>query len=224
MIIGCLGWGSLVWNPGALPIRGTWFEDGPFLPIEFARQSSDGRITLVIVRDVAVPLVRSLWATMVSETVDDAIEALRKREGIPQKNIGKHIGLWIEGQETNSNDNIVLIISNWAKQLKLNAVIWTDLPPKFADENNRVPSISDVVNHLSSLEGHKRSKAENYIRMTPRQIDTIYRREIEEELNWIPKSHLPAPADSGYAARAKARFARNSTKIRNESRRFRRCR
>ena len=183
MVIACLGWGSLVWNPDTLPLKSTWFENGPFLPIEFARQSSNGRITLVIVNSKNVALVQSLWAILDSATIDDAIEALRVREGILKKNVSKHIAFWVEGQRP-SDDGITLTIYNWAKQQKLDAVIWTNLPPKFADENYRIPSVNEVLNYLSSLEGDKLSQAKEYIQKTPKQIDTNYRREIKAKLNW----------------------------------------
>lgn len=183
MVIACLGWGSLVWNSDTLPLKSTWFENGPFLPIEFARQSADGRITLVIVNNGNISLVQSLWAMLDLETIDDAIEALRKREGILIENVIKHIGFWIEGQKPN-DEGITLTISNWAKQLELNAVIWTNLPPKFANKNGYVPSMEEVVNYLSSLEADKLNRAKEYIQKTPQQIDTNYRREIKAKLNW----------------------------------------
>ena len=75
MLIACLGWGSLVWDPRKLPIRGTWFTDGPFLPIKLLAVSGDGRITLVLVPDT-FPVVQSLWAAMSITVLDDAREVL----------------------------------------------------------------------------------------------------------------------------------------------------
>lgn len=57
MSIICLGWGSLVRDPDDFPIEQTdpveraWLLDGPHLPVEFARHSNGGRMTLVLVPD-----------------------------------------------------------------------------------------------------------------------------------------------------------------------------
>lgn len=188
MLIGCLGWGSLVWNPGGLPIRGPWFVDGPFLPIEFARVSADNRITLVLVNDR--PLVRCLWSALNVGGLDEAREALRKREGIPPRNVNIHIGVWEDGKQVRGNDTRDRIEA-WAKLQKFDAVVWTELPPKFPDTNGNaqegvVPTAEQVVSHLDVLKGAERNNAENYVRLTPRQIDTAYRRHIEARLGWTP--------------------------------------
>ena len=176
--IACLGWGSLVWDPRELPIRTDWFDDGPLMPVEFARQSNDGRITLVV-ETKALP-VRVLWVLMDSENVDDACEALRKREGIKKHNIGQHVGRW--SQETTE---AIPGIEQWACARELDAVVWTALPPKLAGVE-RSPCEEEVITYLKCLKGTRRDGAERYIRRAPRQIDTVYRCAIQATLQWLP--------------------------------------
>lgn len=182
-LVACLGWGSLVWNPQSLPIQRYWFDDGPFLPIEFARQSRDGRITLVICNN-AKPQ-RSLWAAMDCNTIREACEALREREGIKKENIERHIGCW--PNESLATSEVLPGISNWAQQKAIEGVVWTALPPKFGDVE-RIPTEQEVIDHLRRLKGSKLDTAEEYIRRAPKQIDTPYRRKIESELGWKPKA------------------------------------
>ena len=68
MKIVCLGWGSLVWRPESLKIQRQWFNDGPLLPIEFTRQSRDGRLTLVI--NKGSKPVRVLWGLMDTSDIE----------------------------------------------------------------------------------------------------------------------------------------------------------
>jgi hypothetical protein len=98
MTIACLGWGSLCWDPQSLPVVGDWHEDGPFLPVEFTRVSSDGRITLVLTDGVqALPV---LWAELDATDLDQAISALANREDV--RRLGA-IGRWPNGR-TQSSD------------------------------------------------------------------------------------------------------------------------
>lgn len=183
MVKACLGWGSLIWDQRDLPVQGLWFNNGPFLPIEFARQSKDDRITLVCVP--GMELVQSLWAILKSTNLSTARGALREREGIPRKNVDQDIGVWIKEQRS-LNDEISASIGSWASSLNLDAVIWTNLPAKFHGKNGKIPTSEEVVSHLSHLKGQTRQKAERYVRMTPRQIHTNYRSHIEKMLHWLP--------------------------------------
>jgi hypothetical protein len=185
MVIACLGWGSLVWDPRELPVQGRWFEDGPMLSVEFARQSSDERLTLVIVPK-GTP-VRTLWAPFSVETVAIAREALRKREGILEKNREKHIAVWSTPDENCDPPSI----SAWARGLNIDAVVWTALPPRFDGKDGRVPSPDEAVDYLRKLPHEQRRHAERYIRMTPRQVDTPYRRRFELEFGWTPVGGAP---------------------------------
>lgn len=182
-LIACLGWGSLVWDPRELPIQRHWFEDGPFIKIEFARQSNDGRITLVI-EETAAP-VRTLWALMDATDVALAKEALRQREGKPK---AEHIADWKRG---NASPPTIPSLAEWAEAHGIESVIWTALPSKFEGKDNKTPTIEEVLGHLRRLEGAKRDNSERYIRLAPRQIDTAYRRRIEAELGWTALDKWP---------------------------------
>ncbi len=176
--IACLGWGSLVWDPRQLPIRREWFRDGPFVPIEFAGQSDDGRITLVI-EPKAEP-VRVLWAHMLPNALDDARKALCDREGISGKNWASRIGSWSKG---GSPPPHIPELRQWAEARSLDAAIWTALPPRFGGEE-RTPSADEVIEYLRGLLGTVRDYARQYIERAPRQIGTDYRRRIEAALGW----------------------------------------
>ena len=182
MKIACLGWGSLVWDPRGLPLRKPWFMDGPLLPIEFARQSKGDRITLVIVNNAAQ--LRSLWALMSVTEFETAKKGLAVREGIIEKNISKYIGYWSSNEY--SSLDFTQEIGDWAARKDHDAVVWTALPPKFGGQNERMPSAEEVITFLRNLPYEKRKHAEEYIRRTPQQIDTDYRRKIEEKFNWSP--------------------------------------
>lgn len=178
MTIACLGWGSLIWDPRTLPIQRRWFDDGPFVPVEFTRQSADGRITLVV-ESAAAP-VRVLWAVMLPTELHAAREALRDREGITGSSWASRIGSWARGEPV---PQLMPDLSNWAHAHGLDAVVWTALGSRFGDEDIS-PTVDQVVGYLRTLTGPTRDSAERYIRCAPRQIDTNYRRRIEAELGW----------------------------------------
>lgn len=176
MKIAILGWGSLIWQPKDLEfnIEFGWKQDGPILPIEFARISKDGRLTLVITESgTKVPV---LYALSKFQSLDEAILDLAIREGSGRKSIGYYdkssdvFSPATFGFKTN--------ILEWINQMNFDAVIWTDLSEKLESRN--------PVEYLKTLTGHKYTLAEEYIRRTPVQIKTDLRSKIEKELNWKP--------------------------------------
>ncbi len=183
MKIACLAWGSLVWEPKDLLVRIPWFNDGPLLPVEFCRQSLDDRITLVLTPGKSP--VRTLWALHSVDKLDVAIESLREREGISSQNKTTHIGRWENGSQP--QNEIETEIACWAEEKRIDAVVWTALPAKFNGKNNVVPTIDDLLSYFRKLAFDKRQRAEMYIRNAPVQIDTDYRREIQEAFGWSPQ-------------------------------------
>jgi len=178
-MIACLGWGSLVWDSRDLPIHRRWFQDGPFVRAEFLRQSQDKRITLVL--HDSVPPVRSLWAVMAPDSLQEAKIALAAREGMTSEARTKYIGSWTRDAACPS---CTPELPAWAESNGIEHVIWTALEPKFAGKAV-IPTKEQVVEHLGNLVGPERDNAEQYVRRTPAQIDTVFRRSIEATLGWV---------------------------------------
>lgn len=186
MKIAILGWGSLIWDSRALEIErilvgNGWFSDGPMLPIEFARISNDGRLTLVIVEGKKE--VQTLYAISKFKELDHAIHDLARREGSTISKIGyfvKSVGLF------QSKSNIRNNIESWIKPKdEIEAVIWTDLQMNFKEKIGVELSVENVINYLRYLPADVKVIAEQYIREAPSAIDTIMRRSFEKELKWL---------------------------------------
>lgn len=186
MKIAILGWGSLIWNPGNLEIDKTqgqdgWFYDGPLVPIEFARISQDGRLTLVIVQ--AEKEVQTLYAISKFEELDQAVLDLAVREGCSKNKIGSFYKL--DNNFQSKSTYIHANIESWLNEkVEIEAVIWTDLSKNFKEKIGLDLTEVNAVNYLRYLPLEVKIKAEQYIRRTPAVIKTNMRRAIERELNW----------------------------------------
>nr|WP_315158793.1 hypothetical protein [uncultured Flavobacterium sp.] len=184
MKIAILGWGSLIWQPKELKFDTNigWKENGSVLPIEFARISKDGRLTLVITPNgTEVP---TLYSVSSFDSLDLAVLNLAVREGSGRKSIGCY---------DKSKDEFYPIdfsfkenIKNWIQTTDFDAVIWTNLPEKLDLENvTKTEKDPDGrIDYLQNLKGSKSALAEEYIRNTPKQIATKYRNQIIKTLGW----------------------------------------
>ncbi len=183
MRIACIGWGSLIWDRQELPLSSDWFTDGPVLPIEFARESSDKRITLVITPG-SMP-IQCLWVRQPFESLKEAIPPLTKREKTTRNRIGSL------DRNSKPQNEIEKAIHLWLLEREIDGVVWTNLGPKMG-EIDRTPNVDEVIMHLSSLnpETEAGRLAREYVCRAPKQVNTEYRRSIEEKLGWTCISNI----------------------------------
>ena len=188
MKIAILGWGSLLWQPKDLHFNEEigWSENGPFLPIEFARISKDGRLTLVITQNGTV--VKTYFAFSNYDNLEEAVLNLAVREGSGRGQIGSY------DKSDNTFSKEVFFKNNileWINYTDIDAVIWTNLGENWEIKNDNKEVIEEIVpdlriDYIKNLKGNKSALAEEYIRRTPVQIQTHYRKLIEKELGWTP--------------------------------------
>ena len=164
---------------GVLPVGSKWHEDGPGLPVEFARESGDGRLTLVLVE--GAPVSTTLWCELNVSDLDQAVSALQAREGATT---GRPIGRW--PLPVGRNYPFATEIEQWAQTKGLAGVVWTALKPGWKDQRGEAPSLQDMLDYLRGLDDVTRRKAAEYIRGAPPQIQTAFRAALEAELERLP--------------------------------------
>jgi hypothetical protein len=172
MVIACLGWGSLCWDPRSLPIAGDWNQDGPYLPVEFSRVSSDGRITLVLTEG-AIP-VQVLWVPLAVDSLEQAITALAEREGVKRLNAIGRVVTTAAARDEHA------VVQSWAISRGISGVVWTALKPGL-DKSSRgiIPSLDQLREQIERLSPEARAVALDYVVRAPLQVETRLRSTLQ---------------------------------------------
>jgi hypothetical protein len=193
MNIAVIGWGSLIWCPGCLRIKTKWRSDGPRLPIEFARISRDGRLTLVILPGSDEQ--PTYWALSEFGRPEQAVENLAEREGTDLT----HVHCLTAGGDAACDvpPPVVERLRDWlAAKPDIDVAIWTGLPSNWREKRGCEFSPEDAVCYLRELEsGRDRAattydRAREYVCNAPSHVQTPVRRAMQR-LGWRDKE-LPA--------------------------------
>ena len=182
MKIAILGWGSLLWD---LEVKfekqhEAWCFDGPYLKLEFCRvsQTRDNALTLVL-NEKNGKLCQVAYAHSNRKNPDDAICDLRSREGTTLKNIGFYFA---DGSRQQSRERGILeLIKTWAREKKVDVVVWTDLVSNFQEKSKEPFSIDAALRHVQALGAEGKSKAAEYVWCAPDFIDTPLREALQSQ-------------------------------------------
>ncbi len=191
-----IGWGSLIWNRECLKLRGRWHRDGPELPVEFARISNDGSLTLVTNNERGWEKQKTYWVVMDFEDVGTAEENLRKREA-HGKDTRTPMGV-VRGIEARPSEGTIdCMIWDWMKNNgDIDAVIWTALGERWIPRRSfeSVEVLAEAaLKYMENLEraakddekkGKLFDQVQEYVRKTPPQIDTAVRKLLRDKKGW----------------------------------------
>lgn len=181
MRIALIGWGSLFWNSSGLKIIGGWKEGGPYLPIEFARESEKTPLTLVLFPQASD--VQTLWAQTKITDLKEAIAALAKREGTKEVNIG-YFSRLDGSSRCNAVPEVLARIEKWTDEKELDAVVWTDLKARFRKDLKMEVNEENVFDRISELPTEDFEKEGKYVTRVHDQIDTKIRRMLRLKFGW----------------------------------------
>lgn len=186
--IAILGWGSLIWDirPEFDEFHEEWLCDGPELKLEFSRISESRKRALTLVIDEQCGEVcRVAYALSKRKRLNDAVCDLRCREGT----ILERIGYASVGNAGSGQPNVPDTVRAWAKEKKIDAVVWTGLQSNFESETKKPFSIPQALTHLKELAADGKAMAAEYVWRAPNFVRTPLRSALEVE-PWF--AHLDA--------------------------------
>lgn len=184
MKIAIIAWGSLIWDPRTLKIKDRFKPTGPHLPLEFARISKDGRLTLAISKKYGTGC-RTYVATSQFTNMEQAVENLWERESGPRNftpgwfkqnnhKFTETVSWYVRGQK-HPNELQYRIMKEWIQGTDYDAVIWTSLKVKFYEKTKKLFTPQEAVKYLKKLDPEARARAIEYIENAPPEMRTYVR-------------------------------------------------
>jgi hypothetical protein len=179
-MIAILSWSSLIWKPQDLPYSGSWSKGGPILPLEFSRVKTARPLTLVLdpVNGANCP-TRFAWSTR--SNLGDAIKDLQERENAGDAEIG-YVDLKQKCssiQDYPEQIDVDVTVRQWCHEQQVPAAIWTAIPPNFTAELGIEFSVEAAIQYLKQQSKAEQDSVLEYVRNTPTEIMTPFRRQVE---------------------------------------------
>ncbi|HEY6464589.1 MAG TPA: hypothetical protein VIY69_01275 [Candidatus Acidoferrales bacterium] len=154
------------------------------LPIEFARISDDGRLTLVI--HAGSKPQQTYWAISECRDLDRARENLKEREGCVSLDAIAYRSPTGAAQSVTSD--ISAIMRAWlSTHTGVEAVIWTGLSTNWQRKFQTEFTVNEAANYLEGLENERQAtdsrfkRAREYLANAPAPIQTEVRKRMHEK-------------------------------------------
>jgi hypothetical protein len=149
------------------------------LPVEFARISENGRLTLVVLPGYENQC-KVLWITSQHHSVESAISNLAAQEGInPEHATGSIHGVLATGERLgNVLNEVAAPVCAWMNSVpNLRASIWTGLGEgtRWQEHGYDGFTVANALDYLSGLQGEMRRSNAEYFTKAPRSIRTPVR-------------------------------------------------
>ncbi len=156
MIIYYIAWGSILWNFKNLKIETEWTKSKIKFPLNFSRISDNGKGRLTLVIDKTGEMNNVYYAQTSFSNLNIAIQKLKIREKTSNKNIG-FINIASNIYRTSIlDDNKIHELVNFAKNNKIDGLIWTEIPSNFDEVFGKPYSKDNAIEYIESKYDNKR--------------------------------------------------------------------